>query len=73
MELYNKIMTKVWLLVAIVVFVLTTYMCVTEDYRQWAFYYVIVVVALLMYFVKRWMMKRMTKHMEYLEEKKKNG
>jgi hypothetical protein len=67
MELYNKIMVKVWLLIAIVAFLFTTYKCITEDYRQWYFYYIIVVVALVMWAMKLFMVKRMKKHLDYLE------
>lgn len=64
-------MVKVWLLIAIVVFTITTYMCITDDYRQWMYYYAIVGIALVMYFVKRYMMKRMEKHLEFLEQEKR--
>lgn len=64
-------MLKVWLIVAIAVFVITTYMCIVDDYRHWIFYYVVSLVALLMYFVKKWMVKRMEKHLSFLEEEKR--
>lgn len=69
MELYNKILIKVWLFIAIAVFGITTYMCIADDYRQWMYYYVIVLIALLMYFMKRWMIKRMNKHLEEMNER----
>lgn len=69
MELYNKIMLKVWLIVAIVVFLFTTYKCVVEDYRQWVFMYVIPVIAFFMWMMKRWMMRRMEKHLEEMNKK----
>ncbi len=69
MDLYNKIMTKVWLIIAMGAFAITTYKCLTEDYRQWIFYYIIVVVALFMYLVKVWMIKRMKKHLKEMETK----
>lgn len=71
MTLYNKIMLKVWLIVAIAVFAITTYMCLVDDYRQWIFYYLVSVIALLMYFVKKWMIKRMNAHLAFLEEEKR--
>ena len=69
MRTYNKIMLYFWLVVAIVVFLFITFKSVTDGAQKWAPYYVFVGTALLMFFVKRWMMKRMEKHLDYLEEK----
>ena len=71
MQLYNKIMLYFWLSAAIVVFVITTYMSMTDGIKKWGFYYIFVVIALMMFVVKKWMMKRMEKHMQFLEEKKR--
>jgi cell division protein FtsW (lipid II flippase) len=57
-----------WLAAAIIIFVLTTYMSIVEGLNKWVFYYVFVVIALLMFFMKKWMVKRMEKHMKFLEE-----
>jgi SNF family Na+-dependent transporter len=73
MKLYNKIMVKFWLIMSIVVFVLTTYKCIVDDYRQWVYYYVIALVALFMYYMKRWMIRRMLKHMAEMDSRAKNG
>ncbi len=73
MEFYNKIMRLFWLAGAIVTFAIVTYFCFTEGYKTWVYYYVFTVICLMMYFAKTWMMKRMKKHLEYLEDKKKNG
>ncbi len=61
-----------WLGLAIVTFVVVTYFCVTDDYKTWIYYYVISGIALLMYFMKVWMVNRMEKHAQYLEDQK-NG
>ncbi|MFT7345031.1 MAG: hypothetical protein ACI9XP_001625, partial [Lentimonas sp.] len=53
---------------AIAIFVLTTVMCFKDDYRSWVFYYVFAGLAFLMYLMKKWMVKRMNKHAEYLKE-----
>lgn len=60
-----------WLAAAIVIFVITSYMSFNEGFKKWGFYYIFVGSALLMFLVKRWMMKRMEKHMAYMEEEKK--
>lgn len=49
-------------------FIVVTYMAITEGFRKWAFYYVFAGIALLMFIVRRWMIKRMEKHLKYLEE-----
>lgn len=61
-----------WLAAAIIIFIITSYMSYSEGIKKWGFYYIFVASALLMFLVKRWMMKRMEKHLNYLEEQKKN-
>jgi hypothetical protein len=72
MNLYNKVMLYFWLAAAIIIFIITSYMSYSEGIKKWGFYYIFVASALLMFLVKRWMMKRMAKHLNYLEEQKKN-
>ena len=72
MNFYNKIMLYFWLAAAIIIFIITSYMSYSEGIKKWGFYYIFVASALLMFLVKRWMMKRMAKHLNYLEEQKKN-
>jgi hypothetical protein len=72
MEYYNRIMTYVWLIAGISIFIFTTIMCVKEDYRKWIFYYLMSAISFLMYFLKRWMVKRMQKHLDFLETERKN-
>jgi hypothetical protein len=43
-------------------------MCFSDGLNKWASYYVFSLVAFLMFFVKRWMMNRMEKHMAFLKE-----
>jgi uncharacterized membrane protein YcaP (DUF421 family) len=73
MNLYNKIMLKFWLIVAIVIPIVVTYLCITDSFKMWGSYYVFSIIALFMYFTRRWMMKRMEKHLQYLEEQKKSN
>ena len=68
MKTYNKLMLYFWLLMAVFLFIVVTYMAISEGFRKWSFYYVFAGIALLMFIVRRWMIKRMEKHMKYLEE-----
>ncbi|TNE54376.1 MAG: hypothetical protein EP338_07780 [Bacteroidetes bacterium] len=73
MEYYNKIMLYFWLSVAVISGITITYLCFTEGFDRWSYYYVVPVVSLMMYLVRRWMMKRMKKHLEFLENQRKGG
>ena len=74
MNTYNKLMLKFWLIIGIVLVVFITYKCITDGFNKWGFYYVFAGLALLMYVLRRYMIKRMERHMQYLEEeRKKNG
>ncbi|MGV3632315.1 MAG: hypothetical protein ACO1O6_13990 [Bacteroidota bacterium] len=73
MELYNKIMTFFWLLLSVGSAIVITYFGFTEGFNRWTYYYAVPVVALVMYFFKKWMVKRMHRHMEYLNEKNKQA
>jgi hypothetical protein len=57
-----------WLFAATVIFLVTSYMSITEGIKKWGFYYIFVLTALMMFFFKRWMVKRMEKHLDYLAE-----
>lgn len=61
-------MSYFWLAVATVSFVSVSYLCITEGFDKYASNYVFTVVALATYFVKRWMMKRMGNHTQYMKE-----
>jgi cell division protein FtsW (lipid II flippase) len=73
MEFYNKIMLWFWLSMAIVSGIAVTFMCFTEGFDRWVFYYVVPVLAFLMYVLRKFMIKRMQKHLKYLEEKNKGN
>lgn len=73
MDLYNKVMLYFWLMLSIVAAIITTYKGFAEGFDRWYFYYAVSIVALLMFFFKKWMVKRMKKHMEYLNEKNKSA
>jgi len=57
-----------WLFTAIVLFIVVTYMGITEDFNKWGFSYVFVLIALFAFVTRRWMMKRMEKQIKILEE-----
>lgn len=61
-------MTYVWLIAGIAIFALTTVMSLADDVRKWGFYYVFSLIAFLMFFMKRWMVKRMKKHLQFMQE-----
>lgn len=67
-------MLNFWLIIGIILVVFITYKCITDGLNKWGFYYVFAGLAILMYFLRRFMMKRMEKHLQYLEdEHKKNS
>lgn len=59
-----------WLAAAIIIFLVVSYMSYSEGIKKWGYYYIFVVTALMMFFVKKWMMNRMEKHLKFLEEKR---
>lgn len=65
-------MRLVWLFIAIALTLLISYLSFTEGFNKWAFYYVFVIVAFGMFFFKSYMMKRMERHLEYLEQQKQD-
>jgi hypothetical protein len=69
MNLYNTIMSYFWLAVACVSFVTVTYLCFTEGFDKYASNYVLAIIALATFFVKRWMMKRVGNHQQFLKDK----
>tara|TARA_B110000046_G_scaffold183441_1_gene219583 strand:+ start:503 stop:736 length:234 start_codon:yes stop_codon:yes gene_type:complete len=69
MNTYNKLMKMFWLFFAIALFLFITVRCFTDGYQKWVFYYPFVLLALGMYFFKKWMMNRMEKHIEFMKSK----
>jgi hypothetical protein len=70
MQVYNKIMLYFWLLVGIVTLILVSYNCFTQGFEKWSFYFSMPIIAFLMFFFKKWMMRRMEKHVNYLSSQK---
>ncbi len=73
MKLYNTIMSYFWLAVATVTFVSVTYLCITEGFEKYVSNYVFSFVALATFFVKRWMMKRMGNHTQFMKDQANNN
>lgn len=71
--MYNKIMLYFWFVVSIVIFITVTYMGFMYGFKLWGYYYIFAGLALLMFFARRYMMRRMEKHMEWLENQKKEN
>lgn len=71
MNTYNKIMQVFWLALATVIIVSVTFKGFTEGFDRWAMYYVFGILALVMFLVRRYMMNRMKKHQEFLNNKGK--
>lgn len=73
MEKYNKIMQFVWLTIGIGIVVVVTVMGILKGFDRWAAYYWLAGIVLFFYFVRRYMMKRMEKHQQYLENRNKEN
>lgn len=59
-----------WLVVSVLVIIAVTYKGFTEGFNRWVFYYIFALLALFVFFIRRYMMKRMIKHQEFMEKKK---
>ncbi len=73
METYNKIMQMFWLIVGVVTIIAVTFLGFRDGFERWSSYYIFGFFAILLYLIRRFMMKRMIKHQEFLNEKKKEG
>lgn len=73
MERYNQIMLYFWLFVGVFALVAVTYFGIIEGFDKWAYYYIFPGLAILMFLMRRYMMKRMQKHLEYLQELEKKA
>jgi hypothetical protein len=72
MNIYNKIMRFFWLFAAISLTLIITYLSISEGLNKWGYYYVFVIVSFGMFLFKSYMMKRMERHLKFLEEQKQN-
>lgn len=58
-----------WLATGIVTIIGVTYLGYTEGFERWSGYYIFGVFAILLFFIRRFMMNRMVKHEEFLKNK----
>lgn len=72
MGIYNKFMLYFWLVMSIAVFITVTILGFKEGFDRWYHFYLFGVIALFMFFMKKWMMKRMERHIRFMEEQRKN-
>lgn len=72
MNLYNKVMLYFWLVASILTFIIITFKGIQEGFDRWSVYYLFSGLAFLMFLVRRWMMKRMKNHLEYLQNQQEN-
>ncbi|TNE71601.1 MAG: hypothetical protein EP333_08955 [Bacteroidetes bacterium] len=61
-----------WLFAGILSLLGITIMGFVEGFELWVFYYIVPIICFFMYLVRKWMMKRMEKHLQFLEEQQKN-
>lgn len=73
MNTYNKLMLKFWLVVSIILPLVVTYFVITDGFDKWGSYYILAIFTFVMYLVRRFMMKKMEKHLAYLEEQRKKN
>ena len=73
MKSYNKFMEWFWLVMGFLIIIVVTYMCITEEADRWAPYYALCLFTFGTYFLRRFMRKRMEKHIAFLEEQQRNG
>jgi multidrug transporter EmrE-like cation transporter len=70
MHQYNKIMLYFWLFAGIFIAIGVTYMGITEGFDKWITSYTFAALAILMFFMRRYMVRRMEKHVAYLAAQK---
>lgn len=72
METYNKVMIYFWAALTVVLILVITVMGFKEGFNRWAMYYLLPVLTLFILLIRRFMMRRMKKHQEFLEKKNNN-
>lgn len=62
-----------WLAMGAFITIAITYLGFQEGFKKWGIYYIFAALCFIMFFMRRWMVKRMQRHMEFLEEQKKQA
>ena len=61
-----------WLVAAMLIFLVVTEMGLAHSWKMGCYDYLCAGLSLLMFLGRRWMMKRMERHIEFLEQQKKD-
>jgi hypothetical protein len=72
MKGYIKFMERFWFVASIAILIGVTIMGFREGFDRWVYFYVFAVLAFLVFLVRRWMRRRMEKHMEWLAQQAAN-
>ncbi len=59
-----------WLIASIIMFIGITYFGLKDGFENWWYNYIFVVIALFAFVLRTFMIRRMKKHMEFLNEQK---
>ena len=70
MNIYANIMRYFWLVASVVMFVGITYFGIKEGFDKWWYNYIFAAIALFAFLLRTFMIRRMKKHMNYLQEMK---
>ena len=69
MNNYNKFMLKLWLVASIALPIIISFLVIRDGFHKWGAYYILAGFTFLIYLLRRFMMKRMEKHLQLLKEK----
>lgn len=67
MQTYNKIMQAFWLVIGVIIIIFVTYKGITDGFQRWAPIYILGALAISVFLLRRFMMKRMSKHQDFLD------
>lgn len=73
MKTYNKIMEIFWLSLAGITSLIVVYLLFTDGWDKNKFYLVFPAICFAMFFARRFMRRRMEKHLKWMEENAKNN
>lgn len=73
MKGYNRVMEIFWLSIGILIILVVTFMGFKEGFDSWGAYYLFGLMALGTYFLRRYMRRRMEKHLKWLEAEKQKS
>lgn len=68
MKVYNKIMETFWLAMSIVLILVVIYMIIVDGWTKNGIYLVFPIISFTMWIARRFMRRRMEKHLKWMEE-----